>query len=272
MKKTLIFLFSILQVYFFSQNLKVTYDYKLRQGDSIISQNVTLYNEGNISFFFSNAKYETDSILSEREKKEIETGQRMSFKNLPNDEVVYFLKKQNDEGFVEFYSNEFDQNLEYKENNTFDWKLSNDETKKYLSYTLKKATLKKYGKDFIAWYCPEVPINDGPYKFFGLPGLIFEMYDTNNTHHFTLNSIQKTTIDTNLLYRKQKFLLVSKEKYVSFREQFKKDPFQKIKSMISNSGMNEYKGKNGNTINMSQVIAEREKKVIAKYKLDNQIE
>lgn len=144
--------------------------------------------------------------------------------------------------------------------------------KKYLNYTLKKATINKYGKDFIAWYCPEIPINDGPYKFYGLPGLIFEIYDTNNNHHFTLNSIQKSSVDTNLLFRKQKFIVVTKDKYLSFRDQFKKDPFQKMKSLISSTGINEIQGKNGNTINMSKIIAEREKKVIAKYKLDNQIE
>ena len=41
---------------------------------------------------------------------------------------------------------------------------------------------------------------------------------------------------------------------------------QKIKRMISSTGINEVQGKNGNTINMSQVIAEREKKVIAKLR------
>ena len=272
MKKILLILLSFISTYLFSQNLKVTYDYKLKLGDSIVAQNVTLYNEGGISYFFSNAKYETDSILSAREKREVETGQRMSFKNLPNDEVVYFLKKKNSDGSINFYSNEFEQNLEYDEHNNFDWKLVNSETKKNLNYTLKKATINKYGKDFIAWYCPEIPINDGPYKFYGLPGLIFEIYDTNNNHHFTLNSIQKSSVDTNLLFRKQKFIVVTKDKYLSFRDQFKKDPFQKMKSLISSTGINEIQGKNGNTINMSKIIAEREKKVIAKYKLDNQIE
>lgn len=272
MKKKILLILLFYSFLIFSQNIKITYQYKLKQGDSIVSQNVTLYNEDENSYFFSNAKFETDSILVAREKKEIETGQRMSFKNLPNDEVVYFLKKKNPEGFVEFYSNEFDQNLKYTENEKFDWKLSNDETKKSLNYTLKKATLKKYGRNFVAWYSPDIPINDGPNKFYGLPGLIFEIYDTDCEHHFILNSIQKTSIDTNILFRNQKFLPVTKEKYISFREQFKKDPFQKIKSMISSSGINEYKSKSGNIINMSQIIAEREKKIIEKYKLDNQIE
>jgi len=45
-----------------------------------------------------------------------------------------------------------------------------------------------------------------------------------------------------------------------------------MKSLIASTGINEIQSKNGNTINMSKVLAEREKKVIAKYKLDNQIE
>lgn len=232
MKKHLVILLSIFYSFSYSQNLKITYDYKMKLGDSIVSQYVTLFIEKDISYFYSNAKYETDSILDSRQKKELETGQRMSFKNLPNDEIVYFLRKRNSDGLVDFFSNEFEQNLQYTEKDNFNWQLINNESKTYLNYTLKKATLQKYGREFIAWYSPQVPVNDGPYKFYGLPGLIFELYDTQNNHHFTLNSIQKSNIDTTLLFRKQKFITVPKEKYLSFRDQFKKDPFQKIKSMI----------------------------------------
>lgn len=271
MKQLLYLIILLYSINLFSQNIKITYEYKLRLGDSIVAQNVTLYREPGTSYFFSNAKYDTDSILSAREKQEIETGQRMSFKNLPNDEVVYFLKKNSD-STINFYSNEFEKNLEYMEYDTFDWIISSSETKTFMNFTLNKATLHKYGKDFIAWYCPEIPISDGPYKFRGLPGLIFEIFDINENHHFTLTAIEKAHIDTSLLFRKQKFLPVTKEKYISFRDQFKKDPFQKMKSLIASTGINEIQGKNGNTINMSKVLAEREKKVIAKYKVDNQIE
>lgn len=256
----------------YSQGIKFTYDYKLKLGDSITSQNVELYNENGNSYFYSVAKYKTDSILNDREKKMESSGIKMNFKNLPNDEIVYFLKKQNSLGQVDFFSNEFETNLKYSEENKFDWTLDNDEEKEILNYSVKKATINKYGKTFIAWYCPDIPINDGPYKFYGLPGLIFEIYDVKFNHHFKLIGIEKVEVDTSLLFRKQKFIEVDKKEYFEFRNQYKKDPFQKIKSLIASTGISEVTGSSGNTINMTKIIAEREKKVIEKYKKDNQIE
>ncbi|NRS93908.1 GLPGLI family protein [Frigoriflavimonas asaccharolytica] len=272
MRKILLGINLFVFMFSYSQGIKFTYDYKLKLGDSITSQNVELYNENGKSYFYSDAKYKTDSILNDREKKMELTGNKMNFKNLPNDELVYFLEKQNSTGQVDFFSNEFEKNLKYSEENKFDWILDDDGGKKILNYTVKKATIKKYGKTFIAWYCPDIPINDGPYKFYGLPGLIFEIYDIKFNHHFTLIGIEKGNIDINLLFRKQKFIEVDKKKYSDFRNQYKKDPFQKIKSLIASTGISEVIGSSGNNINMTKIIAEREKKVIEKYKKDNQIE
>lgn len=47
------------------------------------------------------------------------------------------------------------------------------------------------GRDYIAWFAPEIPINDGPYKFSGLPGLIVKLYDTQREHVFSLNGMVK---------------------------------------------------------------------------------
>lgn len=51
------------------------------------------------------------------------------------------------------------------------WKLE-DEIKKVGKYTCKKAAI---DEKTTAWYCPELPINDGPYLYCGLPGLILEI-------------------------------------------------------------------------------------------------
>jgi GLPGLI family protein len=55
-----------------------------------------------------------------------------------------------------------------------EWTLQN-ETKTVGNYTCKKAV--KQG-DITAWYCPELPVNDGPYLYCGLPGLILEVETT----------------------------------------------------------------------------------------------
>ncbi|WP_103190710.1 GLPGLI family protein [Formosa algae] len=68
-------------------------------------------------------------------------------------------------------------------NLTFNWTL-HDETKIILGYTCKKATTEKilFGRKThtTAWYTEEIPFNDGPGYFNGLPGLILEL--KNNEH------------------------------------------------------------------------------------------
>ncbi len=52
------------------------------------------------------------------------------------------------------------------------WEITN-ETKKIGDYSCKKAILKD--KNIIAWFTNEVPSNEGPREFYGLPGLILEV-------------------------------------------------------------------------------------------------
>jgi GLPGLI family protein len=51
------------------------------------------------------------------------------------------------------------------------WTIANDE-KEILGFTCKKATNKS---GYVAWFCPDIPVDDGPAGYFGLPGLILEI-------------------------------------------------------------------------------------------------
>lgn len=57
------------------------------------------------------------------------------------------------------------------------WNLDFEEKKKIANYNCNKATLNFRGINFIAWYASEIPVNYGPWKFRGLPGLILQVYD-----------------------------------------------------------------------------------------------
>lgn len=59
---------------------------------------------------------------------------------------------------------------------SFEWKL-NEAQDTVFSYPCKRADLFYSGRDYTAWYAPEIPIPDGPWKFYGLPGLILKIED-----------------------------------------------------------------------------------------------
>ena len=60
-----------------------------------------------------------------------------------------------------------------------------------LGYKIQKAETDFAGRHWIAWFTTEIPIQDGPYKFSGLPGLILKIEDTTKSHIFELKSIKK---------------------------------------------------------------------------------
>jgi hypothetical protein len=77
------------------------------------------------------------------------------------------------------------------------WKLDKA-TKKVENYTLQKATTDFGGRSWTAWFTTEIPFQEGPYKFRGLSGLIFEVYDSENIFHYKLTRSEKLskTFDT----------------------------------------------------------------------------
>lgn len=58
-------------------------------------------------------------------------------------------------------------------------------------YKCKKAITKYAGRKYSAWFTVQIPISDGPYKFFGLPGLIVKLEDSKKEHCFTLERFGK---------------------------------------------------------------------------------
>lgn len=65
------------------------------------------------------------------------------------------------------------------------WKLS-EETKNSGGYLLQKATADWGGRKWTAWFSKDILLNEGPYKFRGLPGLIFEIEDSKGNYKFSM--------------------------------------------------------------------------------------
>jgi GLPGLI family protein len=56
-----------------------------------------------------------------------------------------------------------------------------------------KATTHFKGRDYTAWFCPDIPVHGGPWKLSGLPGLILEAYDTKKEVIFSFDGIEDLT-------------------------------------------------------------------------------
>lgn len=100
--------------------------------------------------------------------------------NITDTKVIY-----NDVIFEDVHS--YEETLNYK------WTFEND-TKTIGDYTCKKAITSYGGREWIAWYTLDLPINAGPYKFKGLPGLIIQITDTTNSYDFTFYAIVERSL------------------------------------------------------------------------------
>lgn len=69
------------------------------------------------------------------------------------------------------------------------WKIR-DSVKVIKGYVSALAECEQDGNKWFAWFSPTIPVFAGPWKLFGLPGLIIQAYDIENNHLFELISIE----------------------------------------------------------------------------------
>lgn len=103
-----------------------------------------------------------------------------------------------------------------------DWELLGN-TKVILGYKVEEAKVEYGGRKWTAWYAPEIPISDGPYIFNALPGLIMELYDSQDDYHFTLAGIIREQRPI-YLRDEQKIMRVDRKQFRSAQAGYYENP------------------------------------------------
>lgn len=120
------------------------------------------------------------------------------------------------------------------EDRTMNWHILPDK-KQIAGYTTQKSQTEFAGRKWIAWFTTEVPIQDGPYKFSGLPGLIVEVSDETGSHKMELKGLKKiaekqaeelNTQGKDIPLLRKKPIEVSRTQYVKQLKQHENDPVQ----------------------------------------------
>jgi GLPGLI family protein len=129
--------------------------------------------------------------------------------------------------------------LNYHEKMPLQWKITG-EKKKIDNYETQKAVLSYGGREWTAWFTTEIPFQDGPYKFNGLPGLIVQISDDKNHYLWKLSGIKKISNlnEYSILDSKPKSsdlsnLTVSKEKFTEVYNNYKVNPLGSLKGKLT---------------------------------------
>lgn len=245
--KILHFLLILFAANLFSQNYRFIYEYKFApdntKTDSIINNYMYLESDGMQSNFINETKFKIDSIKnSSNDMGEIIKAGRMDknlhyniSKDYKKNEIVYHTK---------FTTIDF-RIFEYERPN---WKIFN-EILKIANYQCQKAETFYKGRKWTAYFTKEIPINDGPYKFSGLPGLIVKIFSEDNSHQFSLIQVKKM--------QNSKFQKFKNERTITDSEykEYLKNYLPTISDIsavnVNGNGTSSYIMKDGNVININ---------------------
>lgn len=110
----------------------------------------------------------------------------------------------------------------YEEDRPISWKILS-ETTKIGDYKVQKAEADFAGRKWIAWFTTDLPYQDGPYKFSGLPGLIVKAEDDKGEYSFDLMKNYKIA-DFPAINQFGNTMKVKRIDYTKQQEKFRKDP------------------------------------------------
>ena len=97
------------------------------------------------------------------------------------------------------------------------WSIEMD-TMTVFNYLCQKATTTFRGRDYIAWFATDLTISEGPWKLYGLPGLILKAYDKEHVFQFEIIGIE-TLQDKPIEFLLSK-MGINYGKYVPFKTKY----------------------------------------------------
>lgn len=160
--------------------------------------------------------------------------------------------------------------LKLPSKNIQDWKLT-DEKKKVKELNLQKATTSWGGRNWIAWFTADIPFQEGPYKFHGLPGLIVELFDDKNNYKFELVKTQKIATPKSNIYidhMLKSSVAVDDKKYRDAKLKYYDSPINYLRNATQQTRSNdEFYLNDGTKVGQanSREVNERLKESIRKY-------
>jgi GLPGLI family protein len=170
-------------------NMKATQDSTFLDG--VISEKMILAIGGGFSSYQN-----LNSLMGLRELRALSQNNFENFRTLAPEitrrfpsRIRHSVFKHYNEKKLVTNDNVFVDRYEYTEPmNGFLWHITGNE-KSFMGYKVLEATTTYGCRNWVAWFTPDIPISDGPYKFHGLPGLIVKVADTKNHYVFELESV-----------------------------------------------------------------------------------
>lgn len=280
MKKVFLILI-VLPFLYSAQNQRFIYDYSFVK-DTLNKNNVSkelmyldISKEGSI--YYSRDVFVADSTMMKQIEKQVPMKGNVSITSsfssaksgIVRDKVSKTYPK-----YAIYLESKLGRDLyKVKDERPIVWTISSEKMK-IGDWDSQKATTTFAGRTWIVWFSTELPFQDGPYKFHGLPGLIVKMEDATKTHQFELKGVSK--FEQNIaanpqLNGVQGHLLINQEQYRKLFWENRDNPLKDLKQMMTQGAIVNFKNSSGTDTSQSDLMRVMEKNAKDKATKDNNL-
>lgn len=270
MKKLLVNFFLIVGIVTFAQNKRFIYEYKFISDstnvDDVKTEMMFLDTTKDGSKYYSYTVFNSDSIMKvDLEKQLAATGSINVKSDMRKGDVRYSVTKTYPDYKINLHRRLGMDTYNISDDRKINWKILS-EKEQIGEWNVQKAEADFAGRHWIAWFSTEIPIQDGPYKFRGLPGLIVKIEDKTGSHKMELKGIKNITGNVDINVFEVKEIAVNSKQFQKVLKEYENDPTKGIKQIQMGGTSIILTGKDGTS---TKIAKEQEERLKARIKKDN---
>lgn len=279
MKKLFFLLFLLSGLIINAQNQRFIYEYKYvidsTAKDKPETEMMLLDLSPKGSKFYSKDYFESDSLMRAVIEKQSKGGNAdINFSGIKfKGKVRYSIEKAYPDYSAIFFTSLASDEYMIRDGRTQNWKVLS-EKEKVGNFVSQKATCNFAGRKWTAWFTTELPIQDGPYKFHGLPGLIIKLEDASRTHIFELKGVKKLPKEYEWKSTKDKerynpLIAIDETRYKKVYQDYRIDPMKSERQLMAQGVIIEEIDDSGKRVDPEKSLRDQEKKMKDKIKKEN---
>ena len=273
-KKVFVLLFLGMIVFLSAQNQRFMYEYKFvsdsTNRDDVKTELMNLDTTPKGSKFYSYTSYKSDSLMRVDLEKQLKANGSINIKTDQRKGVIrYAIAKNYTNGNIDFRTRIGMDAFRVAEERKMTWKILPDK-QKIGNWETQKATTEFAGRKWTAWFCSDIPIQDGPYKFSGLPGLVVKLEDDTHSHLYNLIAIKNLGVLEPEIYAFQisKEIPLKSAEYKKLLLEHRKDPAKGLRQISMDNGV---VLNMANSAENDKFLKEREERLKEQIKKDNNL-
>lgn len=193
MKKYFLFGFVLIMQVVSAQATRFIYQVSMKldstNRDDVKTETAILDVSPEKSVFYAEKRVQRDSVMARARQTGGAGFDRSQMENLRSN-IDYVVEKDLANGTKTLSTRLARDQYSYAEDRPMEWRIL-PETSKIGEYKTQKAETQFAGRTWFAWFANEIPFQDGPYKFSGLPGLIVKVEDSIGDYSFDLKETRK---------------------------------------------------------------------------------